>query len=418
MACRYAKPQTKPYKLYDIEGLYLRIMPNGSKYWRYNFKFHGKSKTYAIGVFPNVSLKEARKICDEAKESIKAGIDPTILKTKAKQLAAFNSDQTFETVAREWHQHYYKTWSEKHADYIIRRLELHAFPHIGRYPLNQLTPQIILTCLQRIEKNAPEIARRVLQMCSKVFQYASLTGRLDKDLTFGLKGAFKKYKKGHYAAIDISELPELLAAINSNEARAYKQTNLAIKLLLYTFVRTGELINAKWSEINFANAMWTIPAERMKMDLTHLVPLSKQALSVLYELKELTGHREYLFPSIPYPRKPMSDCTILNALKRMGYKNRMTGHGFRTLPLGVGKEILNYPHHVIDRQLSHAPKSNNDRAYDRATFLPQRKQFMQEYADYLDSLIGTKSKKDLAITLTEAHSYNLGFLSMSYKINQ
>lgn len=389
LVCRHAKPCDKIYRLPDYGNLYLEIRPTGAKCWRVRYMFHGKENMLSIGLYPQVSLSEARKAREDIKAQIKNGIDPSLAKKEAKRTALYNHAQTFELVALEWHKHHYDTWKENHAKGILRRLEIHVFPFIGNYPMKQLNTRHLLDCLQRTEKTAPEIARKVLQTCKRVTQYAALTGRLDKDITFGLSGAMKRYRKGKYASIDIEEFPDLLCAINSNNGRAFRQTSIAIKLLMLTAVRTVELIHAKWPEFDFEKSLWTVPAERMKTGLVHLVPLSRQAIALLQRLKEMNGHRQFILPSLHFPRKPMSNCTILNSLKRMGYRNKMTGHGFRALFMGVSKEKLGYSHDVVDRQLAHVRRSNIDRAYDRATFIPQRTKLMQEYADYIDKISQT-----------------------------
>jgi integrase len=219
--------------------------------------------------------------------------------------------------------------------------------------------------------------------CSHVFKYAIATGRAESDPTYGLEAALRKFKRGHYASISVDEFPEFLACLNNYESHVNRQTFLALKLLLLTFVRTCELVEARWEEINFEKAMWVVPAERMKMNLPHMVPLSQQSLAILRELKELNANREFIFPGYYNPRRHMCKNTMLVAIKRMGYNGKMTGHGFRSLALGILKEKLSCSHEIADRQLAHVPKSSVDRAYDRALFLPQRIKMMQEYADYM-----------------------------------
>ncbi|WP_375447206.1 tyrosine-type recombinase/integrase [uncultured Fibrella sp.] len=386
MQCRTAKPKAKPYKLADSEGLYLEILPSGRRYWKLKYRLHGKEKRMALGAYPAVKLIDARLEKGRIKEELRNGFDPILRKLEKKQTAAFNGTQTFERVAREWHSKGLDNWDARYAQTILHRLEKYVFHQLGAYPINALKPIIVLSCLQRIETTAPDMARRIKQLISHVCRYAIVTSRSESDPTIGLETALKKYKKSHFASIDIDCLPELLAAIHHHKSRLYRQTFLAIRLMFLTFVRTSELLEARWTEIDLDKAMWTIPAERMKMRSPHLVPLSRQAVEIIVELKVLNGHREYVFPSLPRPLKPMSKGTILMALKRMGYTRQMTGHGFRTLALGILKEKLNYTHEVADRQLAHVPKSSTDRAYDRAKFLPQRTEMMQVYADYLDSV--------------------------------
>lgn len=239
-------------------------------------------------------------------------------------------------------------------------------------------------CLQKVEKTSRDTTHRILSYLSKIFHYAGATGRIDRDLTFGLSGILKKYKRGHYAAIEVEELPELLLAIHSNKARLYTQTFLALRLLMLTAVRTKELIGAKWVEIDFDRKVWTVPTERMIMKKQHFVPLSRQAIEILQKLKEMHGHREFVFPSIPRPRQPMSNATILRALERSGYAKIMTGHGFRSLFMGISKQELGYRNEVPDRQLAHLPTNSIDRAYDRAQFIEQRITLMQDLADSYD----------------------------------
>ncbi|WP_229311806.1 tyrosine-type recombinase/integrase [Larkinella rosea] len=386
MQCRTAKPKDKIYKLSDGEGLYLEVRPSGNRSWRLKYRIHNKEKRISIGGYPKISLLEARKERERIKTELKGGFDPVFVKLERKHTAVFNSQQTFETIAREWHSKGLESWSPRYAQTVLHRLEKYTFHEIGQFPLTSLKPIVILACLQKIEKTAPDMARRIKQLISHVCRYAIVTDRLDRDLTIGLEMALKKYNKGHFASIDLDELPQFLVALHGHKARLYRQTYLAVRLLFLTFVRTSELVEAKWSEVDLEKGLWTIPAERMKMRSPHLVPLSRQSLEILMELKELNRHREYIFPSLPRPRKPMSKGTILVALKRMGYCNQMTGHGFRALALGILKEKLNFSHEIADRQLAHAPKSSTDRAYDRAKFLPQRIVMMQQYADYLDEV--------------------------------
>lgn len=384
--CQAAKPKLKPYKLSDFEGLYLEVMPSGSKYWRLKYRLQGKEKRISLGIYPTVSLTAAREKKLKIKDELRSGVNPLLSRLENEQTAAFASSQTFESIAREWHDKQIETWNPRYAQTVLHRLEKYLFGDIGSYPVRMIKPQIILNCLQKIEKTGPEMARRIRQYCRFIFLYAIATGRLEQDPSHGLEYALKKYKKGHFASITVDEVPKLLLDMNDHMAKLNRQTYLCIRLLFLTFIRTSELIKAEWSEINFENSLWTIPAERMKMKQPHLIPLCRQAVKILLELKELNGNRQYVFPSIPRPKKHMSNGTILVALGRMGYKNRMTGHGFRSLAMGVLKEKLGYTHDVVDRQLAHAPKNNNDKAYDRATFLPQRIEMMQRYGDYLDKV--------------------------------
>lgn len=384
MQCRTAKSRIKPYKLFDSEGLYLHVMPSGSKYWRLKYRLFDKEKVLALGVYPEVSLSEARNKRDDARSNVREGLDPSLVRLERQQMAAFAQAQTFKKMALEWHKQQIGHWSERHAQTVLYRLEKYILPEIGDYPLSAIKPVIMLACLQKIDKTAPEMSRRMKRICSHVFKFAIATGRTEHDPTYGLECALRKYKRGHYASITVDEFPDFLVKLNDYKTQVYRQTYLAIRLMMLTFVRTQELVEAQWSEIDMDKAMWIIPGKRMKMGLPHMVPLSSQSLEILLELKEMNGHRTFVFPSVPRPRNPMSKNTVLQAIKRMGYAGQMTGHGFRSLALGLLKEKLGFSHEVADRQLAHVPKSSVDRAYDRAQFLPQRIVMMQTFADYID----------------------------------
>ncbi len=350
--CKNAEILKKPYKMGDSQGLYLLIKPNGQKYWRWKYRYLGTEKLLAFGVYPEVTLAEAREKLSQGRKVLANGNDPAQVRQETKLLRLENASNTFEVIAREWHQHQIAKWTPKHAKDIMNRLEADIFPVIGRKPIRDINPPLLLKMAQGIEKRgAHEMAKRSLQYCSQVFRHAIVHGIAETDPTRDLKGALKPYKKGHYAAMDASDLPEFLAKLEKNDARLFPQTRFAMELLLLTFVRTGELINAKWSEIDFKDKMWVIPAERMKMRKSHMVPLSKRSLEILHELQELNGNRDHIFPSQKNPRKPMSNNTILKALHAMGYKGKATGHGFRALAMSTIKEKLGYRHEVIDRQL-------------------------------------------------------------------
>ena len=387
MTCQAAKPKTKPYKIADGEGLYLEITPHGTKHWRLKYRLHGKEKRISIGAYPTLSIADARKAKDQIKKDIKAGIDPVFKRQKEAHAHALSQQLEFRTIALEWHDRQVPLWKPKHAAIIKHRFEKYIFPFLGSFPITDIKPVMMLSCLQKIEKTAPDLSRRMKGVCGHVFKYAIATGRAESDPTYGLEAAMRKYKKGHFASISVDEFPEFLACLNGYEHRIHRQTFLALKLLLLTFVRTSELVEARWEEINFEKAVWVVPEERMKMNLPHIVPLSHQSLAIFRELRELNARREFIFPGYYSWRKPMNKNTMLVAIKRMGYNGKMTGHGFRSLALGMLKEKLGYPHDIADRQLAHVPKSNVDRAYDRAQFLPQRIKMMQEYADYIDSVL-------------------------------
>lgn len=386
LRCKNAKPKTKPYKLSDTGGLYLYITSSGNKAWRLKYRYLGKEKTLTIGSYPAIPLQEARKLRDSAKEQLRNGDDPSFAKAEAKRLASYKAAQTLGLIAREWFEYYFDTWSPEHARRLWYRLDKDMLTDLGHYPITQLTPQLLLIQLRRIEARSPERAIRTLFYLSRIFQYAGLTGRLDRDLTFGLIGALKKPKRGHYACIQLEELPAFVKALYAPVSKRRNIPNLAARLLMLTFVRTNEMMKAEWTEFDFIRAIWRIPAARMKMRREHIVPLSKQVIAILMELKAINGHRRFVFASPVNPKKPMAKDVVLKELKRIGYGGTMSGHGFRTLAMGVMKEILGYNHDPVDRQLAHLPKNSVDRAYDRSSFMRQRIPMMQAYADCLDAI--------------------------------
>lgn len=389
-----AKSKDKSYKLFDYDGLYLYIKPNGSKLWYLKYYFLGKERKLAIGPYPIISLADARQARDEAKRLVVLGKDPSLAKQEQKRIQIAASLNTFEAVARQWFEHEQDVWCEKTRHTKLRRLEMYVFPVIGHLPISEIGPMTVLDCVRRIEQQgAHEVARRLKQVMSRIFKYAVLNGKTNGDPTPALDGALKPVKKGHYAAIDSRELPEFLEALYLNEARVFPQTRLAMEIMMLTFVRTIELIAAKWNEIDLDAAMWIIPAERMKTRDEHMVPLSWQVVEKLKKLKNLSGRSEWVLPSQSNSRKHMSNNTIRTAIVRMGYGGRMTGHGFRALAMSTIKEKLNYRHEIVDRQLAHVHHNAVTRAYDRAQWLEDRTKMMQDWSDYIDRLKPTKGSR-------------------------
>ena len=383
--CKHATREKDGSKIFDGKGLYLELHRNGSKYWRYKYRIAGKERLYCIGVYPEIGLSEARELHREAHKLVANGIDPTQTKRQEKTEQQSKGNNTFESLAREWHTHKQSEWTEKYAITIMGRLESDIFPQIGFYPISDLTVPVLLTMLRQIEsRGVYETTRRAKQYCSQILRYAVATGRAERDLTVDLAGALKTRKTKHHASIDGRELPSLLHALERNEARMYKPTRLAVELMLHTFVRTSELINMRWEEIDWQAREWIIPAERMKMGKAHIVPLSDQALNILRALQTYNGHRQWVFTSHVKPMQPMSNNTILAALYRMGYKGKMTGHGFRALAMTLLQEKLGYPFEVADAQLAHAKKNSLGEAYDRAQFIEQRRKMIQDWAGYLE----------------------------------
>ena len=385
---RNAKPDTKPYKIADGDGLFLLIMPTGSKYWRLKYFFAGKEKTLALGVYPEVTLADARERRTQAKRVLAAGNDPGQTKKEAKLLLLQKHQNTFEVVAREWHENRLSKWTPGHAKKILKRLETHVFPRIGNCPIAEIGTPELLVVMRKIEEHGAEMAHRLLQVCGQVFIYAVVTQRVAINPAISLRGALKPVAKKSYAYIKPNELPEYLQKLDTYDGS--EQTKLAMKFLLYTFVRSGELRGAAWSEIDFDKAEWRIPAERMKMRDPHIVPLSRQAIEILNKLKPITGNWLHVFPNQHKPTGQMSENTILYALYRMGYHSRATAHGFRS----TASTILNengFPPDVIERQLAHSERDKVRAAYNYAQYLRERREMMQWWADYLDEVAAKNS---------------------------
>lgn len=383
---RRTKPKEKPVKLADERGLYLLVNPNAGKYWRFDYRFEGKRKTLALGVYPDVSLARAREKRDEARKLIAGDIDPGLHRKTQKRAIVERATHSFEAVAREWFSKYQPTWTPDHAEKIIRRLERDVFPWIGARPIVEIAAPELLAVLRRIEsRGALETTHRAHQNCGQVFRYAVATGRAERDPSGDLRGALPPAKVKHLAAItEPAEIGALLRAMSAYQGSLI--TRCALRLAPLVFVRPGELRNAEWPEIDLDRAEWCIPAERMKMREPHIVPLSSQAVAILRELHPLTGTGRFVFPSPRAATRPMSNNAVLSALRRMGYgTDEMTGHGFRAMARTVLDEVLGFRVDIIEHQLAHAVKDPNGRAYNRTKHLDERRRMMQAWADYLDS---------------------------------
>ena len=391
-AIRSAKPQAKPFKLFDGGGLHLIVTPTGGKWWRWKYRFGGKAKGLSFGVYPDVSLKSAREKRDAARKQVAAGVDPGAAR-KAEKLAKAGAE-SFEAIAREWHAKFSPGWAASHGDRILRRLENDIFPWLGKRPIAEIKAPELLAVLRRIEsRGALETTHRAMQNCGQVFRYAVATGRTERDPTGDLRGALPPPKEKHHASIiEPKRVAELLRAIDSYQG--FFATKCALQLAPLVFVRPGELRKAEWPEIDLEKGEWRIPAERMKMREQHIVPLSRQAVEILRELEPLTNRSMpsrpnalcYVFPSARTRERPMSENAILAALRRMGYtKEEMTGHGFRSMASTLLHE-QGWNHQVIERQLAHAERNAVSAAYNFAEHLPERRKMMQAWADYLDGL--------------------------------
>lgn len=380
-AVRQAKPADKPRKLTDGAGLYLLINKTG-KYWRWDYRYSDKRRTMALGVYPAVSLADARARHLEARKRLAAGDDPMAARKQAKQSQA----NSFEAMARQWWGHWSVERSERHANQVLTRLEADIFPEIGHLPVNEIAASAFRDTVKKIEaRGALDIAKRALQTCGQIMRYAVAHDLADRNPVADVRPAdvLKTRKKRNYARVDAKELPWLLKAID--QYIGGEHTRLALQLMALTFVRTSELIGAKWEEFDLQAARWDVPAARMKMKTPHIVPLSRQALGVLKRLKVVSYGNDLVFPGDVKRTQPMSNNTILYALYRMGYRGRMTGHGFR----GVASTLLHeqgWPHEHIELQLAHQQRDDTSAAYNHALYLKHRAKMMQAWADYLDRL--------------------------------
>jgi integrase len=383
-AIRNATTDTKPKKLYDSGGLYLLVTPSGGKWWRFKYRFGGKEKLLSLGTYPQVSLKDAREERDKAKKLLRNRVDPSAERKAVKQTES--GQGSVEAVAKEWQSKFSKSWSSSHAETIKQRIENYIIPNIGQRQINEIAAPELLAVLRKIEaKGYVETAHRVKQICGQIFRYAIATGRMERDPAADLKGALPPAKSKRMASIiDPKGVGGLLRAIDDYKGSIV--TQCALQLGTLTFVRPGELRHAEWNEINLEAAEWRIPAEKMKMKSPHIVPLSKQAVSILKKIQPLTGQAKYVFPSERTYSRPMSENTVNAALRRMGYtKDELTGHGFRSMASTLLHE-QGWKSEVIERQLAHQERNKVKAAYNHAEHLSERKKMMQAWADYLDAL--------------------------------
>lgn len=383
---RSLKARDRQYKVADGRGLFLVITTNGSKYWRFRYRFVDREKSLAIGVYPDISLAEARDKAHEARKMLANDIDPGAEKQNKKRARKLAAANTFEAIAREWFQKNSAKWVDSHGGRVMNRLEKDVFPYVGKRPITELSAPEILSVLQRIEnRGAIETAHRTHQNFGQIFRYAIATGYAQNDPCPHLRGALKPIQQRHHASIvEPKKIGELLRAINSYEG--FFVTKCALRFAPLVFVRPGELRQAEWSEINLDTAEWRIPAAKMKMREQHIVPLANQAITILQELHMLTGRGKYIFPSIRSSKRPMSENTVLGALRRLGYTtDEMTGHGFRSMASTLLNE-QGWNRDAIERQLAHGERNSIRAAYNYAEYLAERRKMMQHWADYLDEL--------------------------------
>lgn len=378
-----AKPREKAYQLADGAGLYPEVVPSGSRYWRMKYRFNGKEKRMAFGVYPAVSLAQARALRDEAKKKLAEGIDPSFAKKEEKLVRDVRLHNTFQAVALEWHGTKVSRWSEGYASDIIEAFNKDIFPYIGQQPVNEIKPLVLLNVLRRMEsRGATEKAKKVRQRCSEVFRYAIVTGRAEYNPAADLTSAMSGHESKHYPFLTVEELPDFFKALSGYTGSPL--IVLAARLLILAGVRTGELRGAFWSEFDLEKAVWEIPAERMKMKRPHLVPLSTQALEIVQQLKVMSGQYPLVFPGRNDPRKTMSEASINQVFKRIGYTGKVTGHGFRhTMSTILHEEGFNTA--WIETQLAHVDKNAIRGTYNHALYLEGRKEMMQWYGDYVDS---------------------------------
>lgn len=379
-----AKGTTKPYKIADERGLFLLVTPSGGKLWRWKYRVDGKEKLMSFGAYPDVTLAAARERHQEARRLLASGTDPMKQRKEGKTAVKASAADSFQSIAARWLEHWREGKSPRHADYVERRIESDILPALGSRTVAEIeAPEVVAMVKAIQDRGARDLAKRALETTGQIFRYAVAHGYARRNPAAEIKPGdiLKTSQRVNFARVDVKELPNLLRAME-----AYRGTNLtrlAVKLLALTFVRTGELIGARWSEIDFDESRWNVPPERMKMKTPHIVPLSRQAVEVLRTLHAISGNCELVFPGDRDPKMTMSNNTILKAIERMGYKGRMTGHGFR----GVASTVLHergYAHEHIELQLAHAPRNAVSAAYNHALYLEPRAKMMQDWADFLE----------------------------------
>lgn len=386
MKVQKAKPQDKPISLFDGGGLYLLITPSGGKLWRFKYRFDKKEKKLAFGSYPETTLQDARQKREDARRLLANNVDPDAVR-KAQKQAITRETETFEVVAREWHTVFTPSWTARHGATILSRLNHDLIPWLGSRPINEIKAPELLSVLRRAEsRGALELAHRLRAIAGQVFRYAVATGKAERDPSGDLRGAIPPPKIKHHSAItDPKEVAPLLRALDGYQGGFVVKCALRLAPLL--FVRPGELRHAEWAEINLDEAVWNIPAHKMKMKQAHIVPLCNQVIWILKELQEYTGAGRYVFPSVRTHARPMSENTVNAALRHAGYdKDTMTGHGFRAMARTILDEVLQVRPDFIEHQLAHAVRDPNGRAYNRTAHLAERRKMMQRWADYLDEL--------------------------------
>jgi integrase len=386
-AVEQAKPKAKQYKLTDEHGLYLLVTPNGARYWRWAYRFAGKQKTLALGVFPEISLKEARKKHAEGREELAGGEDPSAVKKARRQALKRSADNSFKAVALEWLEVKQKGKSEGYNFRVRRMMESVLFPAFGNKPIGNIDAADLLDALSPVQyKGLIDKAHRCKQIAGMVLRYAVATRRAERDYSRDLDGALAENKTKHFAAIiDPQQFGKLLLALDQFDGSF--AVECAVKLSPHVFTRPGELRKMEWRDVDFDRSLWEIPADKKKEKRDHVVPLSKQAVSILSDLHRLTGENTYAFPSARGASRPMSENAVRVAIRSLGYDNGThTPHGFRTSARTMLHERLNYRPEVIEKQLAHKSMEKLGDTYDRTLFLDERVKMMQAWSDYMDQL--------------------------------
>jgi integrase len=382
---RNAKPGSKPSRLFDGRGLYLEISPAGGKWWRLKYRFAGKEKRLSLGVYPDVTLKDARDRRDAARKLLGDGVDPSENRKATKSASIDRAANSFEVVTREWFGRYSTGWAESHSSRVIRLFERDIFPWIGGRPIAEVNAAELLTVMRRIEnRGAVETAHRARTNCGQVLRYAVATGRCERDPSTDLRGALPPAQGDHFAATtEPSKLAGILRAMDGYEGNL--TVRCALRLAPLVFVRPGELRKAEWKDVDLDAAEWRYVVTKTK--IPHIVPLSRQSVVILQDLQPLSGQGRFVFPGARTGSRPMSDNAVLAAMRRMGIgKEEMSGHGFRAVARTILDEVLGFRPDFIEHQLAHAVRDPNGRAYNRTAHLPERRRMMQQWADYLDKL--------------------------------
>ena len=382
---RKAAPADKPYRIPDSDGLYLDVRPSGKKYWRVRYFLHGKENLYTPGQYPQVTLKEARKQRDDVKHNAAQGIDPKALQQEERDRSKRSQEDSFDAIAIEWWEKHSPRWTDHYASQVRKGIEREMRPAFGAKNIRQITPADVLRLVQKIEaRGAPSVAMLVRQWIAQIYRYAASTLRADHDPAAPIEGAIQRPPVQHSRSLSAEDLTELANQIDTRGG--WRINAIAMHVLMRTMLRTGELRQGRWEEVDFMRAEWRVPAERMKMRRPHVVPLSNQVVALLQELHGYTGHMPLMFPSYRHPGKPLSATTINKALERMGWAGKFSGHGFRS----TASTLLNehgWRGDLIEKQLAHMPGDKVRAAYNHADYLKERREMLQWYSDYIDALM-------------------------------